>query len=654
MKINNISKWLTGSLMTAALAAGISACSDDHFDISSAASGKHTIWENIQNNSQLSEYADILQRVYYSETEKKTSTKTYADLLNGEQTFTVWAPQNGTFDYNSFDNILKNGTREDIYQLEKEFIRNTMARYNYTMNGTGEKQIELFNSKSATIDLDNHTIGGVQATPSSEPTSNGLLYVMRDPISYQPNLYEYIASREDLSMLKDFLKSFEKTEFYESASTEGPTIDGVKTWVDSVTYSLNTYTDYYMNAYLDREDSCYAMIMPTNTVWTALLENTKRYYHFKSMYKQDVNTQTEAGADTTIEGKITSFTEEELDSLTNFYANNAICQNLAFNANWQFNKKPISTIEEINAADSLRTTAGTKFKKTGTLNQTNRYNVIEADNYGDLFGGEDPVKVSNGYAYVQNNINWPYQIYAPTIDELYPESKDNQAVVSRARMTYDHPVFVYPAENEGEEDIRVTYDSTFVYDFYKVMPFKTTSQPGAYFKLTDVLSCKYDIYVVINYNTDVYLPNSFYVQLYYDLEDKRVSSPYQFSNPDLYAKDGKGKYFNQQTDKEGNVILDESGNPIIKNDKHFINKGIHLNEQGQLCYTDTILVAKDFEFPVSYYGISNDAYPVVYIKSNFSNQDRAYYSREIWVNSIILKPKDWALDSANADDDTEE
>ncbi len=635
MKINNISKWLTGSLMTAALAAGISACSDDHFDISSAAAGKHTIWENIQSNSQLSDYADILQRVYYSETEKKTSTKTYADLLNGDQSFTVWAPQNGTFDYDYYMNILNTGSREDIYQLEKEFIRNTMARYSYTMNGTGERKIELFNSKSATIDLNNHTIEGVQAIPSSEPISNGLLYVMRDPLSFRPNLYEYIGSREDLSMLNDFIKSYERTEFDEYSSTEGPTINGVKTWVDSITYTYNYYTNIYMGALLDREDSCYAMIMPTNNVWKSLLENTQKYFHFKTLYKQDVNTQTETGADTTIEGKITEFTEAELDSLTNFYANSAICENLAFNANWQYEKKPISTIEEINVSDSLRSTAGTKFKKTGTLNQTNRYNVVEVDDYGSLFGGEDPVEVSNGYAYIQNNINWPYKIYAPEIDELSYESKDNQAtIVPHYSLTYDKPDIIIPSENQEEEGQKVTIDSIFKYNVCRVMPAKTTSQPGAYFKLTNVLSCKYDIYVVINYNTLDKLPNSFYVQLYYDTEEKRVTTPVQFVNPDLDAIDGKGQKFN------------EDG----KN-KHFINKGIHWNEQGELCYTDTILVAKDFEFPVCYYRISDNAYPVVYIKSNFTNSDKSYYSREIWVNSIILKPKDWALDNGNKNDE---
>ena len=59
MKLNNI-KWFTGSLMTVALAAGISACSDDHFDITSDTAGKQTIWKTIQSDERLSNFAECL------------------------------------------------------------------------------------------------------------------------------------------------------------------------------------------------------------------------------------------------------------------------------------------------------------------------------------------------------------------------------------------------------------------------------------------------------------------------------------------------------------------------------------------------------------------------------------------------------------------
>ena len=35
-----------------------------------------------------------------------------------------------------------------------------------------------------------------------------------------------------------------------------------------------------------------------------------------------------------------------------------------------------------------------------------------------------------------------------------------------------------------------------------------------------------------------------------------------------------------------------------------------------------------------------DAYPTLYLKSNFASTEKELYSRNIWVNAIILKPKD--------------
>ena len=102
MNRNSIYKWLGGSLAAATIAAGFSACSDDHFDISSNAEGKLTIWENIQSQPELSEYKDILEHVYYSQTEDKTTPQTYADIFNGTATYTVWAPVNGSFNYNYY------------------------------------------------------------------------------------------------------------------------------------------------------------------------------------------------------------------------------------------------------------------------------------------------------------------------------------------------------------------------------------------------------------------------------------------------------------------------------------------------------------------------------------------------------------------------
>lgn len=617
-------KWLTGSAMAASLMVGFTACSDDHFDITSEAAGKQTIWQNIQaNSSQLSEYADILQSVYYSPTEGKTTPETYANLLDGDQTFTVWAPVNGSFRYSYYKGLLQTGVRDSIYKVEKELIRNNMTRYSHVVNGSDSVKLDLFNSKAAWLNNEAQTIKGVTISTPNIGAKNGVLHITKAPMAYQPNLYEYLASRQDLDSINAFIKSFQTIEFNEVASTQGPTIDGEITWVDSITYVANDYTSLFMEAFLEREDSNYVMILPTNETWKNTLERTKKYFKFKASYKQDINTQTEAGADTVIAGVETVFTPAELDSLTNLYSKNAICQHLAFNANWQYEQIPVTSIADIRAADarrdSLRSTADMKFKKTGTLNGTNKVNAVEVKDFAALFGNADPVEVSNGYAYVVDEFAYPSTVYAPNRDldsYVVYESCDNQCAPYLNTWTWESHVTMTDTVT-GE--VIAERDSTYRYD-YLVMANKTsTSHPGAFFQLPNVLSCKYDIYVVIGYNTDYQMQNKFRAYISYDTEDRRVANE-ALKNPNEDAVDAKDASL-----YEGN---------------YFVNRKPTINDDLTVNYTDTICIAKDFEFPVSYYGLSKTAYPVLQLKSNFTSSERNLYSREIWVNAIILKAKE--------------
>ena len=620
MKIKN-NQWFAVALMTVALSTVMTGCSDDHFDISADASGKQTIWQNIEQKEELSEYADILRRVYYSSSEDKTTSETYADLLNGDQTFTIWAPKNGSFDYSYYKDLLDSGERDKIYRVEKELIRNNMTRYTNVVNGTDSVKIDLFNSKAAWLNKGKQTIKGVPITQANIGSKNGVLHITNGAVDYQPNLYEYLTWGNGLDSINAFIKSYQTMEFDEYASTKGPTIDGKITWVDSITYMSNDYTTGFMRAYIDREDSNYVMVMPTNGTWKTMLEKTQKYFQFKGSYIQDINTQTESGKDTLIKGAETTFTQAEMDSLNNLYAKNAICQNLVFNANWQYEQIPITSIDAIRSADaredSLLSTADTKFKKTGTLNAFNRantlmMNTVEVDNYPTLFGNADPVEVSNGYAYIVDDFKFPYKTFAPDIDDLDYESCDNMCDPVIHSETYTNPTVIIDGDT-------VQTDSTFKYSYIALKNKSTSSHPGAYFRVADVLSCKYDIYVVIGYNTDYMLQNKFYVYLSYDTPEKRLSDQ-RLSNPNEDAVDAKGESI--------------AGTDV------FVNRPIHYNEKGEVDFTDTICVAKDFEFPVCYYGLTN-AYPVINIKSNFKSTEKSYYCREIWVNAIIFKSKEY-------------
>ena len=199
--MNNYRKigWYLSAVAMFVLTLSSVSCTDDHFDISSAAEGKQTIWQNIQSRPDLSQYADILQSVYYSQSESKTTSETYAQLFDGDQTFTVWAPVNDSFDYAYYKRLLATGVRDSIYKVETQLIRNNMTRYSRSAIGNGSVKVNLLNSKSAWLNFDEGTFQGIAMTEPNVRVSNGALHILAHPTKYLPNLYEYMGTREDLS-----------------------------------------------------------------------------------------------------------------------------------------------------------------------------------------------------------------------------------------------------------------------------------------------------------------------------------------------------------------------------------------------------------------------------------------------------------------------
>lgn len=654
MTFNNMHHPFRTALLALPLALGmggvLSGCQDDHFDVKTdELGGNSTIWQNIQSRSELSQFADILQNVYYSQTEEKTTSETYADLFNGDQTFTVWAPLNGQFDYAYYKNLLNTGIRDSIYKVELQLIRNNMTRYSRVLNGSDSVLIDLFNSKHAWLNYDKQTLKGMRISTPNVGASNGVLHLIDGAVPYQPNLYEFMATRPELDSLNAFIKSWQKTEFNESASTQGPTVNGQVTWVDSITYLSNSYLKSFLNADLTAEDSSYVMAMPTNTAWDAVIEKTKKYFRYRTLpYKQSVYTKNEKDEDTIVVTDIT-LEADEIDSLMNLYSHNAICQNLVFNARWQYERVPITSLQDLGAVDSLKSTAGMKFKKTGTLNGTNKTGVVEVDNFAGLFGNTDPIEVSNGYAYITNTFNFPTQLFAPNMDRASKECYEhctnvtNNNQPSELTVVYDNisigdqiddagyryllrdgdtirtglslpgTAGRYTIQYDVDGNIKAYRDSLYQYT-YQAFTHQGTTSPTAFFKLNGIRSCKYDIGVVVGFNISDYKPYKIQAFMNYDTEDTYSTRPRQrLTNPE----DGSN---------------------------YFVNKAPTVNDKMEINFTDTLWVARDFEFPVCYVGgdLNGNAYPVLELYNYVTNSEaRTTYTRDMWINAIILKSKEW-------------
>lgn len=581
----NKTKWTCGALLLSAAIGGFTACSDDHYSINGDVAGRNTVWENIQANPQLTQFASILDKVHVSKNENSTTPQTYADLLNHSQTFTVWAPANGTFDYEKWNALLEEGTTESAYKVEKELIRNCMSRYTYPLSGNDSTILNLFNSKTATFNYKNSTISGQKITESNIGSSNGMLHVIEGSISYLPNIYDYIMDAEGIDSLRSIIKHYETVEFDENASTQGPTVNGNITWVDSVTYKRNQFTSYFMAANLTQEDSTYSVILPNNNAWNGVRDKYMKYFHYMPEYVQTIKSVSDDGTESS-EQKTIRMSDAEIDSLQKLNVASKICQDLVFNNNLQF-KHTADQFAVAGACDSLRST---------------NYTVFYDPNSAALFDGQTPTRLSNGYAYIVNNYNYnpvdnwltKRKVTAWSNTETYSYCTPNPTRINRS-VTY--------TDEQGE-----SRDTTIDLTVLQLTPTRSTANTSATIAIKGLYSCKYDIYVVMTWNSS-------------------AAKPYHFRSYINYHKGQKTSTRAQLTPPEGQLA---DGRNYVTREPYVDEDGYHM--------TDTVLLAKDFELPVSYYGVS-DAYVTVEINSYLTSSQRSQYTNELLIDKIILVPK---------------
>ena len=616
IKCMHIAGGMILSFLTASTLFTFSSCADDHFNISQDVTGTKTIWENIQDNKELSDFAYILQHVPYSLKEKGFTSETYADVLNSDQTFTIWAPTNGSYDFEKYKKLIETGTEDNLKLVESQFIRNNMTRYTHIMNGQGTEKLVLFNGKRGILDYANNTFKDQSIIRPNIGSSNGVLHITQAPAEFEPNVYEFIRSYEDAKEYNKFLKIYEQDVFNESASSPGPTVKGKATWVDSVTYRYNAY----LGSNVECEDSNFVAIIPTDNAWKSVYDKIASYFRFKDTYVQDIHTKTENGSDTIITGKETIMSDKK-DSIQNLYTSDAILRGSIYNANWQPKQVSITSLADLAKVDSLVTYDGYKFKKTGTLNATNhKTETFEVDDYVQMFGGKDPIKCSNGYAYITDAWNFPSSMYAPTLEidaSLYLDSEGQTTTIKK------------------DQSLIVTYDTEKGDSIAKYNYLEMSVGSGSYsanFMLPNVCSCKYDIYVVTLHNNAQNLPTIFKAKVIRHtdskktpVEDTRINNNYQDAG--AYGEEIKKsspKFYTHQA-----KIDTISTSPITIRSTSL---------------TDTICIAKDYEFPYSYYGMGSDAYPMLGITASLSSSDtktdaKYKYCRTLRLVSIILKPK---------------
>lgn len=471
----------------AAILAGIMtvSCSDwdSHYNDNDFASGTANLWNNINANENLSDFASLLKKAGYDK------------VLDNSQVYTVWAPANGSFDYTSLNAM-------SVDKMAKEFLNNHVAKYSFPASGVIDKNIMMLNSKlNEFVGSGSYTFANINVRTPNLPSINGILNVLDGYAPFHPNIYEYLDNNKyGTTDVANYLHHFDTKKLDIEHSVVGPTVNGQITYLDSVFVVSNVLFQGHGNntsAWISREDSSYTMIVPTNAAWVKLRNKVSNYFHYSDAlsYQDPVTPE--------------NFTNVPIDKdyMRDSMINYSMVKDLFFNNKMYDNRKLVNN--NYSACDSLVTSLG--------------QNVLYKSDINDLFADASYEKMSNGSVWVTDSVRnkswngWCHVIKVEGEDATnFYGSKNTTASTPTSLST----VRVVP-------EIQNTNIKGSLSD-YKYAEFTAKSpniKPQVFYNLPNPLSSTYNFYVVTvpanisNNNVTKLKPSKFKALLGYNVED---------------------------------------------------------------------------------------------------------------------------------------
>lgn len=443
MKTSNKFKFMV--MAVAALAAA--ACTDtwdEHYGNGSSPVSDKTLLQLVEESADLSDFLTVLQHTHVFNNNKPTEV-TYAELLGSDQTFTVWAPKNGTFNVDSLLNECQTVAGDSM--CGQHFVQNHIAHY--ISNNTATKSVMMLNDKY--LNMEDGTMHGVSYEPgrANEPAMNGILHVLSGEIPYIYNIYEGLTTLPEYAGIGSVFKKYEKLELDENSSIQSGIVDGNIVYSDSVLYRSNILFNTFDR--INDEDSNFIMLVPEAQIWDKVYDEALTYFNYGNVNKAD--------------------------SLQQYYAGTALIRDLVYNRN----------VGCLHMADSVYSTSYV------INDEEQRHVYYKPLAPGGIFSStyvRDTMECSNGAIY--NLYDWPFtpeQIY------FYPVKTEGENV----SLIREYSLCTYSVRS-------VVADS--VSDNYLVIsPQANNSQWRMTFQIPEVLSGRYDVCAVVLPRT-VYDPNN--------------------------------------------------------------------------------------------------------------------------------------------------
>lgn len=577
---NTIINWLKGGTLIAASLAVFAACSDDHYDVVSQGNADQTLWQNIKADPSLSEFADLMSRITLMKSENdRSAVLKYGELLDQNQSFTLVAPVNGSFDYQAWSDTINkaNLLRQDemterlgrnlMYLASNQFAMNHVARFSHNLEEA--RTVHLLNGKN--VSSDPAAFNGVRKTGERIVGSNGVLYKLEGINPFAYNLYDYLAFDPDLTDINAYIKdpAVDKEIFSETLSVPGSmNEEGEMVYIDSVYSHRNELLDN-LGVNIEDEDSCYIAIIPSNEAWAEAKAKLEAIYHYGAQY--DFNWDQDNNRFNNSNDRGTAL-KINADSITKAKANDAIITNMFFEPyRMGFeSKKDHAIVDYMQTADSIVSTRRTIFYNPAAVEGERNMHQ------NPVFAGAEIIDASNGYVVKLPHYTFdPAYVWVENINfqpsrrsSYYTTHTDNMTTsegetVSLTSNNYNQRV---PVTNDKGEIVRdengdiiykgvggVVDDN--IYQRYEVA--STNTKASVDFRLPEVLCADYTIQLVlaptnINLNHIADPDAPFYENLSFTAEvvndqNKPIGSPvmiayapHDYSNDPAYA-DNKDK-----------------------------------------------------------------------------------------------------------------
>lgn len=477
MKLNNINKHLAAAALVALAAAAATSCSDawdDHYSPSGqeGADGS-SLMQLIEADPQLSDFVSVLKATHLF-TNNHSNSVTYADLLASDQTLTVWAPVNGSFNRDSLLALCQ--TAKGDSSVSVHFAQNHIAHNSYNMNSQTDETVRMLNDKQ--LQLTPKALFNAQVVDGAynKAASNGLLHVVKDDANYTYNIYEGLTSLGEFSHIGDFFFHYEQVKLDEDRSVVSGLVDGKKVYSDSVMYRMNLLFNTFNN--ISVEDSTYGMIVPDRETWQPVYDEAKTYFNYGTMAKAD--------------------------SVSTYWTSVALISDLIWNRNRQRTER-----------DSIFTTS-----YLGSYNWPYHVykNPYSSGGYLDPANIKDSLQCSNGTIFRLRN--WPFEK-----EQIYFKPVITQAENSSAQLSSETTKCTV-ASGEAQAD------SVSANGFVTINPNPATADWTATWKVYENLSGRYDVCAIILPKTVVnpysrdFSPNKFEASISYIDEngDKQTES----------------------------------------------------------------------------------------------------------------------------------